>query len=104
MILSDFVLLDANSGANSNPWYMPPEATQVTLQVHGAESLNVMGIVDEVEGEAASLSAINLADFSIVSEITADGIYAIGVSGIKAIAVTNNGTEGAVKVFGVCVG
>lgn len=104
MILSDFVLLDENSGQESNMWAMPPEATQVTLQVTGATSVAVGGIVDEEDAQPALLSVINLADFSVVDEITTDGIYAVGVSGIKGIVVANSGTEGSVKVYGVCVG
>ena len=105
MILSDFVLLDANSGADSNPWYMPPEATQITIQVTGAQdSLWIMGLVDEMDSDYVNLATINLTDFSVSSEITQDGIYAIGVSGIKSIIAEYGGQEGEVKVYGVCEG
>lgn len=107
MILSDFVLLDETSGATSNPWYLPPEATQVTLQVSELSdkpNIIVGGVLDTDINDIMGLSVISLADFEILSTIEADGLYVVGVSGVKILYVGNQGTEGSVKVYGVCVG
>lgn len=106
MILSDFVLFDSNSqDIVSNEWRMPPEATQITIQATGLQDkLRVQGIVDEVGGDWIDLAAINLTDFSVSAEITTDGAYAVGVSGIKSIITKYGGDAGTIKVYGVCEG
>ena len=85
----------------------------LTLEVSGASSiaLTVEGCVNIIKpnGEAMSdvecswtpLAIINMSDFSVLSEIANNGIYAIGISGSARVRVVISSIEGEAIITGV---
>lgn len=57
------------------------------IQVEGVSSVTVKGTISGSLAEQ-NLSVISMADFSIGSTITADGIYELDTSGIESVKFT----------------
>lgn len=100
MVIQDFLFLDSTSGASSNELFVSPEAESLTIQVESTSSvsLKVYGRVDR-GGAWNQISVIKLSDLSINSEITASGIYTVGIEGVSSIRIVNSGTAGSVKAY-----
>lgn len=106
--LAEFVFLDSTStSTTSNTFYVPYGADEVVLQVKagsGSPNVTVKGKTDRENGDFVTLSAINQNGYSLVSTITANGIYSVAASGIREMQVVNGGSAGSVSVFGAAVG
>lgn len=106
--LAEFVFLDAAStSTTSNTFYVPYGADEVVLQIKadtGSPDITVKGKVDRENGEFITISAINMNGYSLVSEITENGVYCVAASGIREMQIVNGGAAGSVTVFGAAVG
>lgn len=104
MNISNFVFFDENStSSTSNILSNPSNAATLTLEVYGSSfNLTVEGRSDfQGEDNWHQLAAISLKDFSVLSSITEEGIYSIAFDGITQIRLTNSGSVGNFKAFGI---
>ena len=73
-------------------------ATAISLKVQGC--INVEGIED-ANLSWTDLAVINNGDYSVSSNIAANGIYSVGISGLTKIRVVITSITGDVTVIGV---
>ena len=105
--LQNCIFLDSDSTVTtSEPLYVNSKAETLKLSVTGSGTLDVT-----VEGKIVSLApsyydiaSVKLDDYTVVSKITAEGIYAVDVQGIAQVRIVNGGSAGDVTVIGVVVG
>lgn len=105
--LQDYVFLDSNSTVTtSEPLTVNSKAETLKLSVTGTGTLavTVEGKVSSLTSSFYSIGAIKLEDNTVVSEITAEGIYAVDVQGIAQVRIVNGGSAGDVTVIGVVAG
>lgn len=109
MYLQNFVFLDENSTSttseslvvNSNAETL--KLSVIALSSGVTPSITVQGMVDRVAGQWFNLAVVKLADYSVASTISAEGIYAVDAQGVKELRVTSSTAAGSVKVMGVAV-
>ena len=104
--LQNFVFLDENSTVTtSNPLVINSSAETLKLSVAGSGTLNVTvkGKIDRDAADFYDMASVKLEDYSVVATITAEGLYAVDVQGIKEVEIVNGGNAGDVTVFGVVV-
>lgn len=109
MYLQNFVFLDENSSSTtSNSLVVNSNAetlklSVITLSSGTTPSITVQGMVDRDAAQWFNLAVIKLADYSVASTITAEGIYAVDAQGVKELRVVSGTAAGSVKVMGVAV-
>ena len=104
MNVANFVFFDENStSSTSNVLSNPSNASTMTLEVSGSSfNLKVEGRADfQGEDNWHELGIIGLKDYSVLSSISEEGIYAIPMDGISQIRLINSGSVGSFKAFGV---
>ena len=107
MIIADYVFLDEGSGETSEPLIIPPQATELIVQVTSwgdQTDIYFEGIVDPLmEGNSYGLAIISLSVHEEMPNIETGGLYAVNVSGIKQIVACNSGSVSEARVYGVLV-
>ena len=109
MYLQNFVFLDENSSTTtSNPLVVNSKAetlklSVISLSIGVTPDVTVQGMVDRDANEWFNMGVIGLADYSVGSKITAEGIFAVDAQGIKEIRVVSGTAAATVKVMGVAV-
>lgn len=108
----DSVKTPVSAAGTSEPFRNNGFST-LTLEVSGATSiaLSVEGCVNIIKpnGETMTdeecswtpLAIINMSDFSVLSEIADNGIYAIGINGNARVRVVVSSIEGEAIITGV---
>ena len=102
MVSKEFLFLDETSSAISNVFAILNQGSSLNIQVSGASSISIVveGQLDNQSNSWATIAAVNLADLSTTSNITATGIYSIAVDGLKYVRIKNNSAVGTVRVYG----
>lgn len=106
MYLSDFVFFDDTStDVVSNEFSVNPNAEALTLQVTGESipTLTVQGVVDSTSDQWVPLATLNQSNYALSNTITAAGIFAISVSGVKKVRISSSGAVGGFKAYGLFV-
>lgn len=106
MITQDFLFLDSTSGTYSNELAIIPESEEMTLHVEalsGTPNLTIQGKTDAL-GNWQTIGAVKLSDYSVVSAVSANGIYSIPVAGVQRVRIHNSGTAGTIKAYGRITG
>ena len=107
MYLQHFLFLDGNSTASSSPLIVNSKGGTLKLSVEKLSNVSVditvKGKIDKASSTFFDIAVFKLADFSTITKINDEGLYAIDVNGISEIKLVNNGTAGSVKALGVVV-
>ena len=106
MYLSDFVFFDDTStDMVSNEFSVNPNAETLTLQVTGESvpTLTVQGMVDSNSDQWVPLATLNQSNYAFGKNITASGIFAVSVSGVKKVRISSSGAVGGFKAYGLFV-
>lgn len=106
MYLSDFVFFDDTStDMVSNEFSVNPNAEALTLQVTGESipTLTVQGVVDSTSDQWVPLATLNQSNYAFGKTITAAGIFAVSVSGVKKVRISSSGAVGGFKAYGLFV-
>jgi len=107
--IQSFVFFDETSNSStSNEMKNIGRGEEIELQISaisgGTYELLIEGKTDVVNGDWFPVAAISKRDYIVCEKITDDGGYSVVISGINMIRITNNGTPGGVRVFGIIVG
>lgn len=105
MVLSDFLFFDENSTqTTSNEWKISGRADDVMIQVDGDNvDVTVEAMID-IYANYESVAVVSMDDFSTNNKITKAGLFLIPASCIQSIRLTNNGTAGSVRAYGLAKG
>lgn len=98
---------DTSTSAMSNELKNAGRGEELELQVSaisgGSFELTIQGQTDVKGNDWFQMAAISKENYDVCETITASGGYAVAVAGVNKIRISNTGTPGGVRVFGIIV-
>ena len=83
----------------------------IEVDASGSASMTVEGCINIIESDGETkedsdctwteLAIINLSDYSVLSSITASGIYAVGINGTARVRIVCSSISGTATIVGV---
>jgi len=87
----------------SSPMTNDTNSEVMNLEVSGATSIRMRiegRVGNQTQANWSTIASVALYDYSIVSEITSNGIYSIGLGGISQIRIVVEALEGNCQILG----